>query len=61
MLCLIHDALDMNLAGTLEVCDGCARSKLNRMHSERRRTHELQIRGGRIFVEMTSPFPGFLM
>ena len=61
MLGITYDALGIQLNGTLEVCDGCARSK-TKLRAVRKKTYiHATNPGQRILVENNGPFPESLI
>ena len=61
MLRLTYDALGVKLTGTLEVCDGCTRSK-EIFRAVRKKTYtRFTKQGERIFVDTTGLFPESLI
>ena len=61
LLRLTYNALGVKFTGTLQVCDGCARSK-EKERATRKKTYKRESKPGeRIFVNTTGPFPKSLI
>ena len=61
LLYFSYNALGVNLTGTLQVCDGCDRSKA-KAHDVRNKTYTRASNPGkRDLVDTTGPFPDILI
>ena len=61
LLRLTYDAMGVKLTGTLQVCDGCARSKSKSRAVRKKKYTRASKPGERIFVDTTGPFPEMLI
>ena len=61
LLHITYNALGVKLTGTLQVCDGCARSNAKARAVRKKTYKRASTIIERIFVDMTSPFMDILI